>query len=523
MKSATLHGVELKGASAPGVAELLTPDALAFLAQLERELRDRRAALLRRRLERQATFDAGLEPSFLASTKRLRSDRWQVATAPAELRASRVAIVASATRADLAAALASGADFVIADFEDATAPTWPAPLAGLLALHEIEQRAADRPTAPLLLVRPRAWQQLEPGLVIDGRPMTAALFDFGLDVFHHARLRLARGGTPCYALAKLESHLEARLWSDAFGLAEKALELPRATLRAVVAIETLPALFEMEELLWELQHHAVGLSLERCNLAASTLTKLRRDPGAVTPDFAALLGDQLCAHAASAQLIDTCRRRGALPVAGATLPAPCLDGATVSDAALERLRNDLEQQARVGFVGTTVAAPALVEIAQRLFARSIASVAPTSPPGEDDLLAPASGDRTQAGLEANVSSALRFLAARHGGAGMSHIHGVLENQATFELRRAQLAHWIAHHAPFADGRPVTRELVRNLIAAEVTALRAELDGMVGSELGSKLGKRRGSRLGSESADARATIDGAAAALLAALERDSTSI
>jgi malate synthase len=491
---ARLDGVELRAPRVEDADVVVSSEALAFVAALEREFRDRRAALLRRRLERQATFDAGVLPSFGTNTRRIREDAWKVAAAPRDLLDRRVEITGPADRKTIVNALKSGARVFMADFEDALSPTWTNCVFGQRALREATRRQVDftspegrryrldDATDPLatLMVRPRGWHLHEKHLLVDGRPASAALFDFGLDFFHNARERIDRGSGPYYYLPKIESHLEARLWNDVFGFAQDALAVRRGSIRATVLIETLPAAFEMNEILWELRDHSAGLNCGRWDYLFSAIKKLRSRPEWVTPDRAQMTMAGGFLRAYSQLLIQTCHRRGAHAMGGMAAQVPIKDDPRRNDAALEKVRLDKEREVGDGHDGTWVAHPGLVALATRLFDERMAGPNQLGVLRDDvvadpkKLLEPPKGPITHGGLEIDVSVGLRYLEPWLRGVGCVPLDHLMEDAATAEICRTQLWQWIRHGARLEDGRTITLDLFRNLLVAELEAQRSRL-------------------------------------------------
>jgi len=492
MKATTLDGVELRAAHVPEQAALLTPAALEFVARLEREFRDRRDRLLRRRAERQAALDAGERLAFPASTPGIRGSAWRVAAPPKDLLDRRVEITGPVDAKTIVNALNSaelGARVFMADFEDAHSPTWANCMRGQHNLRAAARRALEF-TSPegrryrlnerlaTLMVRPRGWHLPERHLVVDGRAACAALFDFGLDFFHNARERIDRGSGPYYYLPKLESHLEARLWNDVFLLAQEALSIPRGTVRATVLIETLPAAFEMDEILWELRDHSAGLNCGRWDYIFSAIKTLRARADWITPDRAQMTMDRGFLRACSRLLIRTCHRRGAHAMGGMAAQIPIRDDPAKHEAALSKVRADKEREAADGHDGTWVAHPGLVEVAARVFDARIAGPHQIDVARDDvdaterELLEPPPGGITHVGLETNVSVAHAYLEAWLRGVGCVPLHHLMEDAATAEICRAQVWQWIRHGARLVDGRPITLELFRELLEAELSAQRA---------------------------------------------------
>jgi malate synthase len=484
-------GIELRGPVEGRFAEILTPEALGFVAGLERELGPTRVALLRRRAERQVALDAGARLDFLPETRAIRETAWAVAPAPADLQRRWVELTGPAERKMIINALNSGADVFMADFEDANTPTWGNMVQGQVNLVDaiertIEYRSPDGRVYRLgealatLLVRPRGWHLVERHCWVDGAPVSGSLFDFGLYVFHNARRLLDRGSGPYFYLPKLESHREARLWNDAFALAEERLRLPRGAIRGTVLVETIPAAFEMDEILWELREHAGGLNAGRWDYMFSLIKKHREWPEFVLPDRAQVTMTVPFMRAYTELLVKTCHRRGAHALGGMAAFIPSRRDPQVNEVALARVREDKVREAEDGFDGTWVAHPDLVPVAREPFARRLGDrphqVARQRPEVVADARAlldvrVAGGTVTEAGLRNNVSVAIQYLAAWLGGTGAVAIFNLMEDAATAEIARSQVWQWIRHGVRLAEGPRVTRDRVRQIEAEELAKIR----------------------------------------------------
>jgi malate synthase len=486
--------IELSGPVEGRFVEILTPPALGFVATLQRELGATRAALLRRRAARQAEFDAGARLDFLPATQAIREGAWTVAPAPPALARRWVEITGPAERKMVINALNSGADVFMADFEDANTPSWRNMMSGQVNLVDaiartIEFTNPDGRTYRLLdrvatlLVRPRGWHLEERHFRVDGAPVSASLFDFGLYVFHNGRRLLEEGSGPYFYLPKLESHLEARLWNDAFVLAEDRLGLPRGAIRGTVLIETIPAAFEMEEILYELREHAGGLNAGRWDYLFSLIKKFRNAPEFVLPDRAQVTMTAPFLRAYTELLVKTCHRRGAHAIGGMAAFIPSRRDPAANELALARVREDKERESRDGFDGTWVAHPDLVAVAREPFAQQLGDrphqVARQRPEVVPDARAlldvriPGS-TITEAGLRNNITVTLQYVAAWLGGLGAVAIFNLMEDAATAEIARSQVWQWVRHGARLAEGPVVTGGLVRRLMADELGKLRAAL-------------------------------------------------
>jgi len=483
--------VEIRAPLSPAYREILTPEALEFLALLELQFGARRHELLARRTVRQAEFDAGRLPDFLPETQAIRNGDWTVAGLPAEIADRRVEITGPVERKMIINALNSGANVFMADCEDSLTPTWDNLVQGQINLREAVQRTIgfespegkryrlnDR--TAILMVRPRGWHLPEKHALVDGRPMSGSLFDFGLYFFHNARELAARGTRPYFYLPKMESHLEARLWNDVFNRAQDALGIPRGTIKATVLIETLPAAFEMDEILYELREHSAGLNCGRWDYLFSCIKKLRKHPEFVLADRALVGMAQPFMRAYSQLAIKTCHRRGVFAMGGMAAQIPIKNDAQANEVALAKVRADKEREATDGHDGTWVAHPGLVPVARAVFDQHMPMPNQITRRRDDvrvtarDLLAfqPAT-PITEQGLRTNIEVGIEYLGAWLAGNGCVPIHHLMEDAATAEISRAQVWHWVrSPRGVLADGRKVTLELVRALIPEELARVRA---------------------------------------------------
>jgi malate synthase len=480
--------VSAEGATvlAPDEAGVLTPGALALVVELQRELGARRLELLRARAERQERISGGELPGFLDATRDVRAGDWRVAAAPADLRDRRVEITGPAgDRKMVINALNSGARVFMADFEDANSPTWANVVGGqenltdaierTISLETPEKSYALNDEVAVLLVRPRGWHLVEQNVLVDGEPVSASLFDFGVYLHRNAEGLLARGSGPYFYLPKLESHLEARLWNDAFCLAQDRIGIPRGTIRATVLIETILAAFEMEEILYELREHSSGLNAGRWDYIFSVIKKFRGRDDFVLPDRAQVTMAVPFMRAYTELLVRTCHRRGAHAIGGMAAFIPSRRDPEVNEVALARVREDKDREAGDGFDGTWVAHPDLVHVAMAEFdlvlgerpnqlerLREDVSVAAA------DLLnvGATPGEITEAGLRTNVSVGIRYIAAWLSGVGAAAIDNLMEDAATAEISRSQVWQWVHH------GR-VSREDVERTIAGVAAELPDE--------------------------------------------------
>jgi malate synthase len=481
-------GLVAAGPSVAGEKTVLTPQALAFVEDLVRRFRPTVEHLMEARAERQRALDAGDTLRFLPETEEIRRGDWRVAPAPRDLLDRRVEITGPVDAKMIVNALNSGANVFMADFEDATTPTWSNVISGqanlqAAALGTLQHRDAAtgkeyrlNPTRAVLCVRPRGWHLPEAHVRLGGRPVPGALVDFGLFFFHNARTLVSRGSGPYFYLPKLQSHLEARLWNDVFLRAQEALGLPAGTIRATVLIETLPAAFEMDEILWELREHAAGLNCGRWDYIFSFIKTRRNDPAALLPDRAQVTMEQPFMRAYTQWLVRTCHRRGAFAMGGMAAQIPIRNDEEANRRALERVTADKEREVRDGHDGTWVAHPGLVPVARAVFDAGMPGPNQLDRLREDvrvtaaDLLQVPKGTRTEAGLRRSLGVALRYLAAWTGGLGCVPLDHLMEDAATAEICRAQIWQWVRHGARLDDGRAVTRDLVRALLDDEVRRL-----------------------------------------------------
>ena len=487
---ATTEQVEVKGKVEGRASEVLTPDALSFLARLQREFGGRRQDLLRMRDDRQARLDAGEMPQFLTSTAAIRDAEWTVAKPPQDLQDRRVEITGPTDRKMLINALNSGARVFMADFEDANSPTWSNLVEGQVNLTDAIERRIDfkspegkdyrlNEKVATLLVRPRGWHLDERHVDVDGKPMSGSLFDFGLYFFHNARRLLDKGSGPYFYLPKLESHLEARLWNDVFNFAQDDLDIPRGTIRATVLIETILAAFEMEEILYELRDHSSGLNAGRWDYIFSIIKKFRNRPEFVLPDRAQVTMTVPFMRFYTDLLVKTCHLRGAHAMGGMAAFIPSRRDAEVNRVALAKVKDDKEREANDGFDGTWVAHPDLVPTAMEAFDRVLGTR-----PNQIELLKPEvvvlaeqltdvgvpGGTITENGLRMNVSVGIQYIESWLRGVGAAAINNLMEDVATAEISRSQVWQWVRHSARLQEGPTVSADLVREIADEEMGKL-----------------------------------------------------
>jgi malate synthase len=490
----SVAGVEILGPQDEATQRILTPDALAFVARLARTFEERRRELLGARVKRQQRILDGERPDFLPETQEIRERDWTVAPIPADLMDRRVEITGPVDRKMIINALNSGARVFMADFEDSHSPTWSGTMEGQVNLCDAVRREItyDSPegkhyalnqSIATLMVRPRGWHLDEKHVRVDGRPVSASLFDFGLFFHHNAAELLGRGTGPYFSLPKLESHLEARLWNDVFLLAQEHHGIPRGTIRATVLIETILASFEMHEILWELREHSAGLNCGRWDYIFSFIKKFRNDPRFVLPDRAAVTMDRALLKAYVDLLIQTCHRRHIHAMGGMAAQIPIKNDPVANAAALAKVTQDKLREVNAGHDGTWVAHPGLVPVARGVFDARMATAHQINVTRDDvhvgaaDLLAVPNGQVTFEGLRTNIDVGIQYLESWLRGTGCVPIYNLMEDAATAEISRTQVWQWLHHGVGLADGRRVTADLVRETIAEELTKLR----GLLGAE------------------------------------------
>ena len=493
--AAAVAGVVVRGRMGPRYADILTRDALAFLAELHRRFDGERRALLAARAERQKRFDAGELPDFPRETKHIRDDdSWRVAPVPADLNDRRVEITGPVDRKMIVNALNSGATHYMADFEDANSPTWANNLEGQINLKDrwagkinftdpqTKKRYAVRPNPAVLIVRPRGWHLPEAHLTVDGKPIAGALFDFGLYFFHNARVQLAQGAGPYFYLPKLENAREARLWNDVFLFAQEQLGIPPRSIKATVLIETLPAAFEMDEILWELRDHIAGMNAGRWDYIFSFIKTFAKskDPRFVLPDRSQVVMGQAFLGAYASVLVRTCHRRGAHAMGGMAAQIPIKNDPAANEAAFAKVRADKEREVREGYDGTWVAHPDLVPVAKEVFDRMMPQ--PNQVPRmrlhvnvlRDDLLKVHEGSKTEAGFRLNIRVGVQYIEAWLRGRGAVPIYNLMEDAATAEISRAQIWQWIKAGAELEGGVKATPALFERALQEEMQIVMREV-------------------------------------------------
>jgi malate synthase len=490
--SRAVTGVVIKARPVPRAGEILTPAALAFLAELHRKFDATRRTLLAARAERQKRFDDGELPDFLPATKDIRDSDWQVAPIPPDLLNRRVEITGPVDRKMIVNALNSGATHYMADFEDANSPTWANNIAGQVNLKDLwagriafadaesGKHYAVGPNPAVLILRPRGWHLPEAHVLIDGMPVSGALFDFGLYFFHNAQAQIAQGTGPYFYLPKLESHREARLWNEVFVFAQEKLGIPKGTSKATVLIETLPAAFEMDEILWELRDHIAGMNAGRWDFIFSFIKTFAKNPKYLLPDRGQVVMGEAFLGAYAALLVRTCHRRGAFAMGGMAAQIPIKGDPQANEQAFAKVRADKEREVRDGYDGTWVAHPDLVPVAKEVFDRMLPE------PNQvgrmrlhvrvlrDDLLKIHAGSKTEEGFRLNIRVGVQYVEAWLRGRGAVPIYNLMEDAATAEISRAQIWQWIKHGAVLENGTPVTAEFFERALGEEMRRVEREI-------------------------------------------------
>ncbi len=482
-------GIEITAPVSEEFSRILTPEALDFVAALCRSFEDTRSEIFIERQKVQKDIDSGRLLDFLSETRDIREKDWKIAPVPEDLQDRRVEITGPVDRKMIINALNSGASAFMADFEDAHSPTWEATLEGQINLIDAVNRTISLTTpegksyrlnekTATLIVRPRGWHLLEKHVAVDGRPVSASLFDFGLFFFHNARSLLDRGSGPYFYLPKLEHYREARLWNDVFNKAQDLLGIGRGTIKATVLIETLPAAFQMDEILYELRDHIVGLNCGRWDYIFSFIKRFKNVPGYIFPDRAQITMTRHCMHSYSLLAIRTCHRRGAHAIGGMAAQIPIKEDPERNAAALEKVRQDKTREAGDGHDGTWVAHPGLVAVAKDEFDRVMPEPNQVERLREDvkvaaaDLLKLPTGTITEEGLRTNIGVGIQYMAHWLSGSGCVPINHLMEDAATAEISRTQVWQWVHNERGILEGgRKVTMELVRDVLNGELEKIR----------------------------------------------------
>lgn len=482
-------GIEITGEMRPGFGEILSPDALNFVAALMRKHRARRHELMAYRRERQQAIDAGALPGFLPETAHIREGSWQIAGIPADLQDRRVEITGPVDRKMIINALNTPVKCFMADFEDSAAPTWELMVQGHINLRDAIARTISfeqngkqyklNEKTCTLIVRPRGWHLLEKHILIDGEPAIGGIVDFALYFFHNARTLLANGTGPYFYLPKMQSHLEARLWNEIFNDAQDMLGIPRKTIKVTVLIETLWGAFEMEEILYELRDHIVALNCGRWDYIFSCIKTLKRHGNWLVPDRLSVGMDRHFLDSYSKLLCKTCHKRGAMAMGGMAAFIPTKDPVRNTEI-FAKVKADKLREVRNGHDGTWIAHPGLAEVAMGVFneymptPNQLHNRCEGYQVGAEDLLKCPEGQITEAGLRNNVNVGLQYVEAWISGNGCVPLHGLMEDAATAEISRTQVWQWLKNGATLADGRTVTRELVLRTLDEELERVRQEV-------------------------------------------------
>jgi malate synthase len=481
--------IAISGALSAGFGEILTPEALRFVAALARRFDSRRRTLLDRRKDVQARIDAGELLDFLPETREIRESAWQIGSTPKDLLDRRVEITGPVERKMIINALNSGASAFMADFEDSHSPTWEGTIQGQINLRDAVEGTIsfESPEGKhyqlvqdpaVLLVRPRGWHLVEKHVMVAGAPISGSLFDFGLYLFHNAGRLRDKGSGPYFYLPKLESHLEARLWNDVFKESERLLGLSNGTIKATVLIETLPAAFELDEILYELRDHIVGLNCGRWDYIFSFIKRFKNVPGYLFPDRSLITMTRHCMHAYSRLVIQRCHARGAHAMGGMAAQIPIKADPQENARALEKVRADKVREAGDGHDGTWVAHPGLVAVAREEFDRMMPGPNQLDRRLDDltvgaaDLLRLPAGRISEAGLRTNVNVGVQYMAHWLAGNGCVPLNHLMEDAATAEISRTQVWQWVHHpEGHLSDGRKVSPALFRQVLGEEMKAIR----------------------------------------------------
>jgi malate synthase len=485
--------VQVLGRLGPAFSEILTPQALDFVAKLSKQFEARRSELMVARSKRQTEFDAGKLPDFLPETRQVREGIWSVPVVPADLQNRRVEITGPTDRKMVINALNCGANVFMADFEDSNAPTWENMIDGQINLRDANNGTISfanpdgkqyklNDKIATLLVRPRGWHLMERHVLIDGAPVSGAIFDFALYFFHNAKTSLARGSGPYFYLPKMESHLEARLWNDIFIVAQKELGLPTGTIKATVLIETVLAAFEMEEILYELREHSSGLNIGRWDYIFSCIKKFRSNKDFCLADRSAVTMTSPFMRAYALLLVKTCHKRGTFAMGGMAAQIPIKNDPFANEAALEKVRADKLREATDGCDGTWVAHPGLVGIAKAIFDEHMPT--PNQLHKQRDDVTVTAKDLlnfqpeqpiTEAGLRNNISVGIQYIGAWLAGNGCVPVYNLMEDAATAEISRSQIWQWMrSPKGKLDDGRKVTKELFQKILPEELAKVRTLL-------------------------------------------------
>jgi malate synthase len=486
----TVKGVEINATLNDAYREILTPEALEFVAALQRKFNATRKELLVKREVRQKEIDGGKLPDFLPETKEIREGDWKCAPQPADLQDRRVEITGPVDRKMVINALNSGAKMFMADFEDSNSPKWENNIEGQINLRDANLRTISytnpangkeyklNAEVATLLVRPRGWHLLEKHVTVDGEVMSGSLFDFGLYFFHNAKTLIARGSGPYFYLPKMESHLEARLWNDVFVFAQDYLGVPQGTIKATVLVETILASFELNEILFELRNHSAGLNCGRWDYIFSFIKRFRNVPGFVMPDRSQVTMTVPFMKAYSELVIKTCHKRGVHAMGGMAAQIPIKNDEAANNTAVEKVRQDKIREAKAGHDGTWVAHPGLVQVAMDVFNEYMPTPNQIHVTRDDvnvsaaDLIAVPEGTITEAGFRSNINVGILYIESWLRGVGAAAIYNLMEDAATAEISRTQVWQWIKYAATMDDGRTITYDLYKEVLPEELEKIKA---------------------------------------------------
>ena len=491
----SIDAIRITGTVTEPQAEVLTDEALDLVVKLHRALDGRRTELLAKRQERQADIDAGRLPDFLPETKSIREGDWVCAPIPDDLQDRRVEITGPVDRKMVINALNSGAKMFMADFEDSNSPTWSNCLNGQVNLRDANRGTItfEHPTkdktyrlndeTATLLVRPRGWHLVEKHVTVDGQPVSAGLFDFAVYMANNAKHLLANGSGPYFYLPKMESHLEARMWNDAFVLAQDQLGIAQGSIKATVLVETILASFELNEIIYELREHMAGLNCGRWDYIFSYIKRFRNVEGMVLPNRGQVTMTVPFMEAYSLLVIQTCHKRGVHAMGGMAAQIPIKNDPAANEAAIEKVRQDKLREVKNGHDGTWVAHPGLVQVAMDIFDEHMPTPNQIHVKREDvnvsaaDLIAVPEGTITEEGLRVNINVGILYIESWLQGQGAAAIYHLMEDAATAEISRTQVWQWVHRGATLEDGRPVTYELYRELLPDELK----KIEDYVGAE------------------------------------------
>ena len=491
-----IDGVKITGPVFKAYREILTPDALNFIEKLHNEFESRRQTILENRKVRQKDLDNGILPNFLPETQSIRESDWKAALIPNDLMERKVEITGPVDRKMIINALNSGADVFMADFEDSNSPTWQNNIEGQINLKDAVNRSitykspegkeyALKDKVATLKLRPRGWHLNEEHVLVNGKPVSASLFDFGLYFYHNAHNLIETGSAPYFYLPKQESHLESRLWNDVFNFAQTELSIPEGTVRATQLIETILAAYEMDEMLYELKEHSSGLNAGRWDYLFSIIKKFRNNPNHVFPDRQDLTMDKDFMKAYADLLVKTCHKRNIHAMGGMSALIPIRNNKEANDKALEEVRKDKQREVEQGFDGAWVAHPGLVPIVKEIFDNHIKGQhqisnkrddvkTPSSPHSLMPFITDMNRSITENGLKTNISVTFQYLAAWLEGNGCVAINNKMEDAATAEISRSQIWQWLEHKAGMTNGKTITLDLVKNLISEELGTMKSNL-------------------------------------------------